>query len=895
MAQGQSNPRRAKGVLPSSDPIAALSILDALSSNLAIMDEEGVIVYVNRAWRLFAETNPPLSSNVNEGANYLEVCDLAQGPDAKEAAEMAAGIRAVLRGEREEFTLEYPCHSPGQRRWFVARVTRFVENGENHAVIAHENVTAQKIEELQIQESELRIRAMFALSERREQERALLDRVRTTLADELDLTTILRTVVEAIVETFGYTLVSLYLLHDDRLILQHQVGYSTVIPEIPISEGVSGRVVRTGQPLLIEDARADPSFLGAMEEIVSEVCVPLGIEGRVIGILNVESFRGVTLTQADLTLMTALSETVSVAIERARLYTQVHEEKQRYRKFIDHAPEAIYIYHADTRMLHEANPAFLNLLGYSLEEARTLSLYDIVAHEQKEINGLFEKILKQGAAVLGERKWRRKDGSLVDVHVTVSAAQQAGKTYLLVQGLDITERKRAENALFESERKFYRLIAESADGILLTDEAGVIIEFNNAMEGISNLRRDEVMGQFVWDMQFKIAPGPLRTEETYHRMRDILQKALETGQASFFDRIVESQFERTDGSLRIVQQRAFSIRTDKGWRLGNISRDVTEQQKTADALIASEAELRALFASMQDTVLVIDRQGIYRKIAPTHPGKFYIPPEKVIGKHLSDLFSQASADRFLAVIQQVLETRQTLQVDYEIPINGQSPWFEASVSPMDADTTLWVARDVTERRQKEQELRSTNQELEAAHQELKRMFEHEQVLARTDSLTGLNNRRYFFELATREFIASLRYRRPLSIILFDVDGFKQANDTFGHAMGDTILMQITQAAASQVRGVDVLARYGGDEFIILLPQTAIQQALAVAERVRTCVAAARAESDNGPVSATISVGVAEMIHTPQDQSVEAAIRRADQALYAAKARGGNQTVTYPME
>ncbi len=757
MAEDSSKGRRANDALKASRQYE-YSILDALSSNLAILNEEGVIVYVNRAWRAFAEANPPISVNMHEGADYLSTCEQAQGPDAKEAAEMAAGIRAILRGEREGFTLEYPCHSPEQRRWFVARVTRFIEDGKVRIVIAHENVTVQKIEELQIQESEQRVRTMFAISERREQERALLDRVRTTLANELDLTTILRTVVEAIVETFGYTLVSLYLLHGNRLLLQHQVGYTTVIPEIPISEGVSGRVVRTGQPLLIEDARADPSFLGAMEEIISEVCVPLSIEGRVIGTLNVESFRGVTLTEADLALMTALSETVSVAIERARLYSQVHEEKQRYRKFIDHAPEAIYIYHADTRMLHEANPAFLNLLGYSLEEARTLSLYDIVAHEQKEINGLFEKILKQGAAVLGERKWRRKDGSLVEVHVTASAAQQAGQTYLLVQGLDITE-----------------------------------------------------------------------------------------------------------------------------------------QQRMSKALAESEAELRALFASMQDTVLVIDRQGFYRKIAPTHPGRFYIPPEKVIGKHLTDLFSQASTDRFLAVIQQVLETRQTLQVDYEIPVNGQFPWFEASVSPMDADTTLWVARDVTERRQKEQELRSTNQELAAAHQELKRMFEHEQVLARTDSLTGLNNRRYFFELATREFIASLRYHRPLSIILFDVDGFKQANDTFGHAMGDTILMQITRAAASQVRGADVLARYGGDEFIILLSQTDVQQALAVAERVRTCVANTHVESDNGPVAITISVGVAEMVHTPRDQSVEDAIRRADQALYAAKARGGNQTVTHPIE
>jgi diguanylate cyclase (GGDEF)-like protein/PAS domain S-box-containing protein len=894
MAQDPSKGGRANHA-PGASEHFAFSILDALSSNLAILDEAGVILYVNSAWRAFAGANPPVSSNVNEGANYLAVCDQVKGPDSKEAAAMAEGIRTILRGEQEEFSLQYSCHSPEQKRWFIGRATRFTEDGKARVIISHENITAHKLEEQTIQESEQRIRTLYAISERREQERALLDRVRSALANELDLPTILRTVVEAIVETFGYTLVSLYLLRDDKLILQHQVGYATVIPEISLSEGVTGRAVRTGQPVLLEDVQTDPSFLRAMEEIVSEVCVPLSNEGRVIGILNVESFQGITLSKADLTLMTALSEIVSIAIERARLYTQVREEEERYRKFIDNATEAIYIYRADTHILHDANPAFLKLLGYSLEEARALSLHDIVAHEHEEIEHLFNVIMENNSAVLGERKWRHKDGSLIDVYVTVSTAHQSGQTYLFVQGLDINERKRAEEALRESEGKFHSVIAESADGILLTDEAGRVIEFNNAIEQITGLRREAVMGGFVWDVQFQIMPRQMQTKELHRRIRHDIQSALETGQAPFFHKLVEAPFERTDGSRRVIQQRAFSIRTDKGWRLGNISRDITDQQRTADALVASEAELRALFASMQDTVLVISRDGTYRKIAPTHPGKFYIAPENVIGKHLTDLFPREQADKFLAVIQQVLETRQTLQIEYEIAADGQSPWFEASVSPMDADTTLWVARDVTERKQKEEELHGINKSLKTAHSELQRMFAHEQVLARTDGLTGLFNRRYFFELATRDFNASIRYHRPLAIILFDVDGFKRANDTFGHAMGDKILAQIAQSAASQVRDVDVLARYGGDEFILLLPQTGIQQAFLVAERIRKQVAATHVESDTGSFAVTISMGVAETIRAPQDQSVEDAIRRADQALYTAKAKGNNQTATYPMK
>jgi diguanylate cyclase (GGDEF)-like protein/PAS domain S-box-containing protein len=429
------------------------------------------------------------------------------------------------------------------------------------------------------------------------------------------------------------------------------------------------------------------------------------------------------------------------------------------------------------------------------------------------------------------------------------------------------------------------------------------------------------------------------------------------------------------------------------------------------ALAVSEAELRAMFASMQDVVLVIDREGMYRKIAPTNAALLVKPPEELLGKNLRDIFPAEQAETFLSAVRQVLETQQSARIEYELLINERPTWFATSISPMDEDNTVWVARDITERKQAEAALRESEERyhslfdrimdgiyrsthagrfvdinpamvrmfgyaskeemlnvdiknelyftpdergshvldtgkeeieiyrmrrkdgsaiwvedhgtyvhdeqgrviyhegmlrditerkraedsLETAHRELQQSLEREQHLARTDGLTGLYNYRHFFELASHEFSAALRYQRLLAVLMFDTDNLKQVNDTLGHSAGDRMLALVAQTAAAQVRAADVLARYGGDEFVVLLPQTSAQQALPIAERIRTSVAAAHMETEKGPLAVTLSIGIAEIRREPEDENVERIVRRADQAMYAAKQAGRNRIVTFGLD
>lgn len=140
------------------------SAIDALSSHIAIINGSGIIVFANAAWRSFAMDNGLDPSHVGLGANYLGVCEQARGEDAAPAREAGAGIRSVLEERSRFFSMEYSCHSAEEKRWFFLRVTGFASDGVNYAVVAHENITQNKLDEMKLRESEDKFRKAFKSS-----------------------------------------------------------------------------------------------------------------------------------------------------------------------------------------------------------------------------------------------------------------------------------------------------------------------------------------------------------------------------------------------------------------------------------------------------------------------------------------------------------------------------------------------------------------------------------------------------------------------------------------------------------------------------------------------------------------------------------------------------------
>ncbi|MEW6564029.1 MAG: diguanylate cyclase [Spirochaetota bacterium] len=158
-----------------------------------------------------------------------------------------------------------------------------------------------------------------------------------------------------------------------------------------------------------------------------------------------------------------------------------------------------------------------------------------------------------------------------------------------------------------------------------------------------------------------------------------------------------------------------------------------------------------------------------------------------------------------------------------------------------------------------------------------------ELMAVTDGLTGLYNHRFIFERLEEEIAKVARYGRPLSIIMLDIDNFKQVNDTFGHRAGDEVILSAAHAIMASLRKTDVAGRYGGEEFLVLLPETDLKAAHIVAEKIRNTVALLQFETKD--LAVTISAGVAE---AEKGESFEALINRADAKLYTAKRNGKNR-------
>lgn len=265
----------------------------------------------------------------------------------------------------------------------------------------------------------------------------------------------------------------------------------------------------------------------------------------------------------------------------------------------------------------------------------------------------------------------------------------------------------------------------------------------------------------------------------------------------------------------------------------------------------------------------------------------YVAPQKNLYKYKLEGFDQdwhiVSSKRRYAAYTNIAAGEYTFRV---LGSNNHGVWnLEGASIKIEVAQPLWEKL-----RQEKEAVETVNLQLKQEIEERKRVELKLQELATTDPLTGLNNRRYFFELAKKEFIRARRYHHELTMMMLDLDHFKRINDQNGHLAGDTVLEAAAKFLRDYTRETDILGRYGGDEFTILLPQTSLSNGQHLAERLCQRISTQQIMINEHSIAITFSIGIAILL--AEDTSIDMLVSRADQALYLVKQSGRNRVVIW---
>jgi diguanylate cyclase (GGDEF)-like protein/PAS domain S-box-containing protein len=304
-----------------------------------------------------------------------------------------------------------------------------------------------------------------------------------------------------------------------------------------------------------------------------------------------------------------------------------------------------------------------------------------------------------------------------------------------------------------------------------------------------------------------------------------------------------------------------------------ISTDITDRKRLETTLERESEILKTVLNNVDAHIYMKDANHRYVYANPKVEELMATPVEKIIGHTRQEILPDANSHEHIQLDTLVFSTMQKHAAEEEfVDPSGNVRYFWATKVPLrlsgQEDMLIGVSTEVTE--------------LHLLREELERQ-------ATTDALTGINNRRFFYRAAEQEFVSSSRYDQPTSLLVLDVDSFKKINDTFGHLTGDEVLKALALHCKTVVRACDIVGRIGGEEFAILLPQTDIQRATILAERICRSFEDLVLTQEPAPIAITVSIGVA--CRTGEDEKIENLFARADSALYEAKRTGRNKVCT----
>lgn len=662
------------------------STLDALAAHVVVLDSSGIISHANAAWTRFAELNDaPGHVKHYIGTNYLDVCESASGKDSEEGPLVAHGIRAVISGERDEFYLEYPCHSPMEKRWFALRVTPFAESAPRRVVVSHTLITERVEAEMAVQTS--------------------------------------RDYLASVLNSIDDVIVSVIL--PDNHVVYISPNFEKVIG-YPAHRFISSpefhkQIIHPADRQVAVQARLDALGSGYTE-----------VEHRII--LPDESIRwlrrrtSVTFDRQKRPLR------VNEVISDMTVYKQAQENIQRQNTILQQSRDLIALSDLDGSVVY-INPAGAALLDFAAPEAIIgSSVHDY--HEQEDADFIVNEAMPFAArtgAWRGETRLKTPSGRLIDVdQVIFPILDETGslQNYATI-AVDMTERKQTQAALHESEQLFRQFMEHLPGTVFIVDEANRLTYCNaRYAESLGYHDSQLLIGKHMAEY---LPPEIYRLAFAENEEIRAQNRALEFNYTQVAPKhlihwhIVKFPVPRENLPPFIGAFAVDVTREKQAEAALQKARDLLERrvlERTAE-LQQTKNRLEVIFNNTGDGIVLVDRDFSVQQTNRALNVLLGITPDAVDRLSLRALIHPDAAALFESVVHQVADYFMPQRVEL-VAVRSDGSFFDAevSVAPVrladkDDIRLICVFHDVSERKASEEKLRGSEEKLRTSQQMLK--------------------------------------------------------------------------------------------------------------------------------------------------------------------------------
>ncbi len=622
------------------------------------------------------------------------------------------------------------------------------------------------------------------------------------------------------------------------------------------------------QVLVVEDAHLDPRFSGRPmgAGIVDTGFVGMDLDprfyagapllladGTVAGTLCVMDWRPRTFSPDQQGALQDLAASVAAEIELRRAQAVAEKSERMHRQMFADNPHPMWVFDMETLQFLAVNDAALAAYGYTRTEFLSLTLYDIrPAEDRSSLGAHFQQPVAPGAGNGTRGVWRHhtKHGKPLWVEIAAHCICFEGRDARMIIAQDVTERQDAADALRRSERRLALHVRLSPLAVMEMTPEGVVTAWNPSAETTFGYTPEEALGQNILDLI-------VREEDRAYVAA--LGAQMQSGRSG----LRSTNHNQTKSGKRILcewHNTPLIAETGQVVGIASMARDITEEAAAQERLRRSEAHKAAILNSAQDCIISVDPQGCVVDWNTAAERTFGCSCAEAKGQFLTDLILPPPLRApYQQGLQRYLERGNwpAFRTQVELPAqrrDGTPLQAELTATALQTEgQTLYTVylRDISERKLMEREREALLTQTESLLADALERADH-------DPLSGLLNHRTFHKRLKEAVDAARLDGSRGAVLLVDLNNFKYFNDAYGHLAGDDVLRQISLAFRAACRAGDTLARFGGDEFALLLPGASEADAQAAAAKLRDAalLVGYHPPGYETPIPFSLSVGIA---------------------------------------